>query len=124
MLMRFADTSCYNWLIESGNPFRGRSFGLEAIVCEKDHAPWRQYFTRAHSRIYTSHSDELIDENLNDVGECSLSAFQEVWAVLIIAMTDYGVKNLDPTGVVLQSPRGVFNHRGSFCFSGAIALDI
>ena len=49
---------------------------------------------------------------------------QEVWAVLIIAMTDYGVKNLDPTGVVLQSPRGVFNHRGSFCFSGAIAPDI
>ena len=78
MLIQSADTYCHHWLLESGNPVRGRSFGLEAIACEGDHVPWRQYLTRAYSRIYPSLSQDLITEHLEDVAECSLNAFQKL----------------------------------------------
>ena len=103
MLIQSADTYCHHWLLESGNPVRGRSFGLEAIACEGDHVPWRQYLTRAYSRIYPSLSQDLITEHLEDVAECSLNAFQKVCAVLIAAMTNYGVKNLDEQKKLVSS---------------------
>ena len=103
MIRDAAETYYLQWLEESANPVRRTQITLDQISPEHDVSRWKEYLTRAYSRISKTLPGKLYSEHLNDLTGVHLSAFQRVTSILVTAMTNYGAQNLQEHTQLVRS---------------------
>ena len=103
MIRDAAEAYYLQWLEESANPVRRTQITLDQISPEHDVSRWKEYLTRAYSRISKTLPGKLYSEHLNDLTGVHLSAFQRVTSILVTAMTNYGAQNLQEHTQLVRS---------------------